>query len=61
MIGDSAQHRAPGHIQGNENPNWYRWMDYGGRISWQYFEISVWDSDIGSDDGMTSTLVRFCL
>ena len=43
------------HIQGDENPNWYQWMDFGGRISWQYFEMSVWDSDVGSDDRLTST------
>ena len=38
------------HIRGNENPNWYRWLDFGGRRSWQYFEMSTWDSDRGSDD-----------
>ena len=38
------------YIQGNENPNWYRWLDFGGRISWQYFEMSTWDDDWGSDD-----------
>ena len=38
------------YIQGNENPNWYRWLDFGGRISWQYFEMSTWDNDWGSDD-----------
>lgn len=43
------------HIQGNENPNWYRWLDFGGRISWEYFEMSVWDSDIRSDDRLTAT------
>ena len=38
------------YIQGNENPNWYRWLDFGARRSWQYFEMSTWDSDWGSDD-----------
>lgn len=38
------------YIQGNENPNWNRWLDFGGRRSWQYFEMSTWDSDWGSDD-----------
>ena len=40
------------YIQGNENPNWYRWLDFGGRISWQYFEMSTWDDDWFFDDRM---------
>lgn len=45
------------YIQGNENPNWYRWLDFGGRRSWQYFEMSTWDDDLGSDDRLTDTQV----
>ena len=37
-------------IQGNENPNWYRRLDFGARRSWQYFVMSTWDDDWGSDD-----------
>ena len=40
------------YIQGNENPNWYRWLNFGGRISWQYFEMSTWDADWFFDDRM---------
>ena len=38
------------YIRGNENPNWYRWLNFGARRSWQYFEMSTWDDDWGSDD-----------
>ena len=43
------------YIQGNENPNWYRWLDFGGRRSWQYFEMSTWDDDWGSDDRLLNS------
>ena len=43
------------HIQGDRSPTWNQWMDFGGRISWQYFDMSVWDADVGSDDLMLTT------
>ena len=41
------------YVLNDENPIWNRWLDFGGRISWQYFEMSVWDADVGYDDQLT--------
>ena len=43
------------HIQEDHSPSWNQWLDFGGRISWQYFEMSVWDRDILFDDRMLNT------
>ena len=44
------------HIQGDRSPiNWNQWIDFGGRISLYYFDMSVWDADVGSDDLMLTT------
>ena len=38
-----------------KNPNWYMWLDFGGQRSWQYFEMSTWDDDWGSDDRLINS------
>ena len=43
------------HVKGDRSPAWNQWLDFGGRISWQYFEMSVWDDDPGPDGRMTNT------
>ena len=39
------------HKQGTQNPTWNQELFLGNR-EWQFFRISVWDSDIGADDSM---------
>ena len=42
------------HIQGDHSPHWYQWLYFGTR-NWHHLEMSVWDSDFGADDRLTST------
>ena len=39
------------HKQGTQNPTWNKELFLGNR-EWQFFRISVWDSDVGDDDPM---------
>ena len=43
------------HIQEDHSPSWNQWLNFGGRISWQYFEMSVSDRDLFFDDRMLNT------
>ena len=43
--------------QGDEDPEWYETLDFGMGM-WTWFEVSVWDSDVGSDDSLSSTNTR---
>ena len=41
------------YILDDQNPTWNTWLNFGGRTSWQYFEMIVFDADIGYDDQLT--------
>ena len=46
-VDDSGKHSTylTRSIGRNRSPTWNQWIDFGERISWQYFEISVWNDN----------------
>ena len=38
---------------GDESPSWYEWLDFG-RDTWTSFNIKVYDSDVGTDDTLST-------
>jgi hypothetical protein len=55
----STIHKVSNTIDGNNNPTWNQWIDFGSGV-FQYFKIKLYDSDSGfnfGDDRMDSSTV----
>ena len=50
--------RRSRYIQGNQSPRWNQRLWFSGRRPWYRVEVTVYDSDIGSDDRLTVTAVH---
>ena len=50
--------RSSRHIQENQSPRWNQRLRFSGRRPWNRVEVTVYDSDNGSDDRLTVTAVH---
>ena len=49
----SSVSRKTSYKQGDESPTWNQWLNFG-TDTWTSFRVKVYDSDIGSDDSLSS-------
>ena len=42
------------HIQGDNSPHWYQWLDFGNN-NWYSYYVQVFDSDNGNDDSLSGS------
>ena len=41
------------NLQSEQSSSWYQWIDFGKQHSWQYFQMSIWTSDLVSEKQLT--------
>ena len=49
----NSRSRQTSYKQGDESPTWNQWLTFG-TDTWTNFSVKVYDSDIGSDDSLSS-------